>query len=89
MDRRKFLSSLSVASVAANTGATTLTEKADALENAMDDALNKRRSKPNACYIDGRPDYDADDERQQLSKLSLFPTSPHPEVQTLRSVPAN
>ena len=51
MDRRKFLNSLSVASVATITGAATLTEKADALEDAMDD---------------GRPAYDSDDERPYL-----------------------
>ncbi len=44
MDRRNFLGSLSAASAATIAGAVTLTEKADALEDAMDDALNKRRS---------------------------------------------
>jgi len=53
MDRRKFLNSLSAASLATVAGATTLTQKADALEEVMDEALNKRRSKPKACFVDG------------------------------------
>ena len=53
MDRRKFLNSLSAASLATVAAATTLTQKADALEEAMDEALNKKRSKPKACFVDG------------------------------------
>jgi hypothetical protein len=53
MDRRKFLNSLSAASLATVAGATTLTEKADALEEAMEESLDKRRSKPKACFVDG------------------------------------
>jgi len=64
MDRRKFINSLSAASLASVAGASSLTAKADALEDAMDDALNaKRRAKPSVCYVDGRPARDPDDDR--------------------------
>ena len=58
MDRRKFLSKLSAASAATIAGAATLTGKADALEEAMDEQLNKRRAKPNSCYIDAERIYE-------------------------------
>jgi len=77
MDRRKFLSKLSVASAATIAGAATLTGKADALEEAMDDHLNKRRAKPNACYIDGRPERDPDDNRPYFQHFDpLLPEMP-------------
>ena len=64
MDRRKFLNSLSATAVATIAGAATLTQKADALEDAMDEALNKICSKPKACYIDGSgSQFDRDDDR--------------------------
>jgi hypothetical protein len=50
MDRRKFLNSLSAASLATVAGAATISEKADALEDAMSAELDKRRAKPKACY---------------------------------------
>ncbi len=43
MDRRKFLNSMSVATAATITGAATFSDKADALEDAMSDSLEKRR----------------------------------------------
>lgn len=66
MDRRKFLNTLSAATAASIAGATTLTAKADALEDAMARQLDKRRAKPGLCYIDGRPDRILDDDRAGL-----------------------
>jgi hypothetical protein len=77
MDRRKFLNSLSAASVATVAGATTLTEKADALEEAMDDALNKRRSMPKACFVGGGSSFDGDDDRPYFQHYDpLLPEMP-------------
>jgi hypothetical protein len=68
MDRRKFLNSMSVATAATIAGATTLTAKADALEDAMARELGKRRQKPpGLCYLDGTdPVYAPDDQRPWL-----------------------
>jgi len=67
MDRRKFLSSLSAASAATIAGATTLTAKADALEDAMGERLGKRRMKPpGLCNVDGRAARDPNDKRPYL-----------------------
>ena len=67
MDRRKFLNNLSVATAATIAGATTLSAKADALEDAMGAELEKRRSKPcGLCYVDGRPVSVPDDKRPFL-----------------------
>ena len=67
MDRRKFLSSLSAASAATIAGAATLSEKADALEEAMAAELDRRRAKPPGfCYIDGRPELEPGDKRPWL-----------------------
>lgn len=67
MDRRKFLSSLSAASAATIAGATTLTGKADALEDAMSERLGKRRMKPpGLCNIDGAIKFDPNDKRPFL-----------------------
>ncbi len=66
MDRRKFLNNMSVATAATITGAATLSDKADALEDAMSDSLEKRRAKPRPCYVDGRPDRDPNDTRPFL-----------------------
>ncbi len=77
MDRRKFLSSLSAASAATIAGAATLTQKADALEEVMDEALNKRRAKPNVCYVDGRPPSDPNDNRPYFQHFDpLLPEMP-------------
>ena len=78
MDRRKFLSSLSAASAATIAGAATLSEKADALEDAMSDELDKRRSKPGHCYVDGRPPRDPNDNRPYLQHYDpLLPEMPN------------
>ena len=62
MDRRKFLSNISAATAATIAGATTLSAKADALEDAMSANLGKRRQKPpGLCYIDGSPESDPSD----------------------------
>ncbi len=53
MDRRSFLSSLGATATASIAAATTLTAKADALEHAMSDALDRRVARPYACNIDG------------------------------------
>ena len=67
MDRRKFLNNMSVATAATIAGAATLSEKADALEEAMSKELEKRRSKPGLlCHIDGWPERDPDDKRPFL-----------------------
>ena len=52
MDRRSFLSNMSAASLASIAGATTLTAKADALEDAMSVELDKRIATPWMCSID-------------------------------------
>lgn len=94
MDRRTFLNSLSAASLATVAGATTLSEKADALEDAMDEALNKKRSKPDLCYVDGQPEDDYDDDRPYLQHYDpLLPEMPdEPSLMDffkLRFAPAN
>ena len=78
MDRRNFLSSLSAASAATIAGAATLTEKADALEEAIDEALNKRRSKPKACFVEGGSSFGSgDDDRPYFQHYDpLLPEMP-------------
>ena len=56
MDRRSFLRDMSAASLASITGATSLTAKADALEEAMSAELDKRIAMPWACGIEPTPD---------------------------------
>ena len=65
MDRRKFLNTLSAGAAASIAGATTLTAKADALEEAMEDAIEaKRRARPGFCFIgEERPPRDPNDNR--------------------------
>lgn len=58
MDRRSFLNTMSAAAAASIATATSLSAKADALEHAMSDALDKRRAKPGLCFIDGQPEAD-------------------------------
>jgi hypothetical protein len=53
MDRRKFLTSLGAAATASIAGATTLTAKADALEHAMSEELDRRVATPWACNLGG------------------------------------
>lgn len=53
MDRRNFLTSLGAAATASVAGAATLTAKADALEHAMSEALDRRVATPWACSLGG------------------------------------
>jgi hypothetical protein len=57
MDRRSFLGSLSAASVASIAAAATLSEKADALEQAMSESLSRTVVEPFACDIGGDNSY--------------------------------
>jgi len=65
MDRRKFLNTLSAGAAASIAGATTLTAKADALEEAMEEVIEaKRRARPGFCFIgEERPPRDPNDDR--------------------------
>jgi hypothetical protein len=77
MDRRKFLNNLSVAAAASIASATTLSAKADALEEAMEESLDKFRAKPSHCFVDGRPKRDPDDKRPYLQHNEpLLPKMP-------------
>ena len=54
MDRRKFLNTVSATAAASRAGATSFSAKADALEEAMEEALAPtRRAKPGFCTIGG------------------------------------
>ena len=82
MDRRKFLNTLSVSAAASIAGATTLSAKADALEEAMEEALEpKRRARPGHCFIgEERPRRDPNDKRPFYQHndpaLSQMPKAP-------------
>ncbi|MEQ8955594.1 MAG: HD domain-containing protein [Gammaproteobacteria bacterium] len=56
MDRRKFLSSMSAATVASIAGHATLSDKADALEEAMSIELDKKIATPWFCNVGPMPD---------------------------------
>ena len=68
MDRRKFLNSMSAATAATIAGATTLTAKADALEDAMSAELSKKRrmKPPGLCNVGGGPEMIPGDTRPWL-----------------------
>ncbi len=53
MDRRKFLTSLGATATASIAAAATLSEKADALEHAMSERLDRRVATPWACNLGG------------------------------------
>ena len=55
-DRRKFLSNMSAAAAASIAIATAFSAKADALEEAMSDELDKRIATPWMCSIDPTPE---------------------------------
>ena len=80
MDRRSFLSNMSAASVASIAGATTLTAKADALEDAMSIELDKRIATPWMCSIDPTPEAVAGDTRPWYQhddpRLPVMPAAP-------------
>ena len=56
MDRRKFLSNMSATAAASIAGAATLSQKADALEEAMSEELDKRIALPWMCRVGPMPD---------------------------------
>ena len=81
MDRRKFLNTVSVTAAASIAGATTFSGKADALEEAMEEALEpKRRAKPGFCTIGEERDRDPDDNRPYYQHndpaLAVMPKAP-------------
>ena len=91
MDRRSFISNLSAATVASIAGGATLSDKADALEDAMSIELDKRIATPWFCSIeptpepvagDTRPWYQHDDPR--LPEMPAAPCRVHdPPRQTV------
>lgn len=94
MDRRSFLGSLSATAAASVAAAATLSEKADALEEAMSAELDRRVATPWACNIedgdpgspgDTRPFLMGDDPR--LPKMPAQPTLI--DFYKLRFAPAN
>ncbi len=94
MDRRSFLSNLSAATVASIAGGATLSQKADALEDAMSEELDKRIALPSFCNIgpvptaipgDTRPWYQHEDPR--LPEMPAKPTLI--DFFKLRFAPAN
>ena len=77
MDRRKFLNTMSATAAASIAGASTLSAKADTLEDEMARQLDKRRAKPGLCYVDGRPKRDPGDDRPGLMGTDpLLPPMP-------------
>ena len=80
MNRRKFLSNISAATAASIAGATTLSAKADALEEAMSLELDKRIATPWMCNIDPTPEEVAGDTRPWYQhhdpRLPAMPAAP-------------
>ena len=80
MDRRSFLSNMSAATVASIAGAATLSEKADALEDAMSVELDKRIATPWFCNIEPTPDPIQGDTRTKYMhnhpRLTVIPKAP-------------
>ncbi|MGB0231962.1 MAG: hypothetical protein ACPF89_11545 [Pseudohongiellaceae bacterium] len=94
MDRRKFLSNMSAAAAASIAGATTLSAKADALEEAMSDELDKRIATPWMCSIDPTPEPIPGDSRPWYQhndpRLPQMPAEPTlRDFFKLRFAPAN
>jgi hypothetical protein len=92
MDRRSFLNNMSAATVASITGAATLSEKADALEEAMAVELDKRIATPWLCHLDTTPEVIAGDtyymhDDPRLPKMPEAPTLI--DFFKLRFAPAN
>ncbi|MGI9251685.1 MAG: hypothetical protein ACR2PR_10885, partial [Pseudohongiellaceae bacterium] len=94
MNRRKFLSNMSAATAASIAGAATLSQKADALEEAMIEELDKRFAMPWMCNIgddqedsiySNKPYYQHEDPR--LPKMPEAPTLI--DFFKLRFAPAN
>jgi hypothetical protein len=81
MDRRTFLNTLSASAAATIATAPTLSAKADALEDAMEASIEKRRAKPGHCFIGEERPYSRDDKRPYyqhdeplLPKMPAAPT---------------
>ena len=94
MDRRAFLSNLSTATAASIAGATTLSAKADALEEAMSVELDKRIATPWFCNIEPMPEEVAGDTRPYYQhndpRLPEMPKAPTlVDFFKLRFAPAN
>ena len=94
MDRRKFLSNMSAAAAASIASATALSGKADALEEAMSDELDKRIATPWMCSIDPTPEPILGDNRPWYQhndpRLPQMPAEPTlRDFFKLRFAPAN
>jgi hypothetical protein len=92
MDRRSFLNNMSAATVASIAGATTLSEKADALEEAMAVEIDKRIATPYFYTLDTTPEIIAGDtyymhDDPRLPKMPEAPTLV--DFFKLRFAPAN
>ncbi len=94
MDRRSFLNNLSAATVATIAGGATLSQKADALEDAMSLELDKQIALPVFCTIDPTPESIPGDTRPwyqhndpRLPKMPAKPTLI--DFFKLRFAPAN
>lgn len=73
MDRRSFLRNLSATATASIAGASTLTAKADALEEAMSAELDRTVATPYACNIGGGPPFLMGDD-PRLPRMPEKPT---------------
>ena len=94
MDRRSFLTNMSAATVASIAGAVTLSEKADALEEAMSVELDKRIVTPSFCHIDPTPEPVAGDTlpyyQHEYPRIPDMPVAPTLiDFYKLRFAPAN
>jgi len=94
MDRRSFLNNLSAATVVSIAGGATLSDKADALEDAMSIELDKRIALPRFCTIDPTPEPVAGDTRpwyqHEDPRLPEMPAAPTLiDFFKLRFAPAN
>lgn len=94
MDRRSFLTNMSAATAASITGALTLSQKADALEEAMSLELDKRIATPWFCNIEPTPEAVAGDTRPYYMhddpRLPKMPDAPTlTDFFKLRFAPAN
>ena len=94
MDRRSFLNNMSAATVATIASGSTLSQKADALEDAMSDELDKRIATPWFCNIEPTPEPVAGDTRPWYQhddpRLPTMPEAPTLiDFFKLRFAPAN
>lgn len=94
MDRRAFMNNFSAATLATIAGATTLSKKADALEEAMSVELDKRIATPWFCNISPTPEAIAGDTRpyymHEDPRLPVMPAAPTLiDFFKLRFAPAN